>query len=435
LIINIKIYMRRLWKASSLDCVTKFSILWHQYPVFRYTSYVLPYLPNTYPYQSNIVFKLINPDIATSKADRFPCGKCGALLTFTPGTQHLTCQYCGQENQIERHLDTIQEYDFHQALIELAQAKPAVEVAQIHCDACGAGFKFAGSVHAGECPFCGTPIVASPAQARPITPKSLLPFKITEQQAKQQFRHWLKGLWFAPNKVKKYTDDDAKLMGVYIPYWTFDSATETTYLGARGDVYYVSQEVQVERDGRIFTEIRQIPQIRWTPARGRVQRFFDDVLIGASKSLPRQIVDQLEPWDVANLVPYDESYLSGFSSEYYQVNLDQGFDEAKRKMDNVIYQDIAFDIGGDQQRIDQRNTTHNHTTYKHCLLPVWSAAFRYQQKAYRFVINGRTGQVQGERPYSYWKIAFAVILGVVVLGVLLIFTQQSGVLQQTHYYR
>lgn len=384
------------------------------------------------------MFKAIKEEIKSPKTDRFPCSKCGALLTFAPGTQKLTCQYCGQQNQIEQRFNDIQEYDFHQALTELAQAKPSVEVMQIHCDACGAGFKFANSVHAGECPFCGTAIVTSTEQARPITPKSLLPFKITEQQAKQQFQRWLKGLWFAPNKVKKYTDDDAKLMGVYVPYWTFDSATETMYLGARGDVYYVTQEVEVERDGRSVIEVRQVPQINWTPVRGRVTRFFDDVLIGASKSLPRQIVDQLEPWDVANLVPYDESYLSGFSSEYYQVNLDQGFDEAKHKMDNVIYQDIAFDIGGDQQRIDQHNTTHSNTTYKHCLLPVWSAAFRYRQKAYRFVINGRTGRVQGERPYSVWKIAFAVIFGLIVAGAVVVFTERSGGMQQqskTYHYR
>jgi predicted RNA-binding Zn-ribbon protein involved in translation (DUF1610 family) len=381
------------------------------------------------------VLQPIKKTASALKINRFPCIKCGGLLAFKPGTQHLICEYCGQENQIEQRFDEIQEYDFHQALIELAQAKPVSEVAQIQCDACGAGFKFAGSVHAGECPFCGTTIITSTAQTKPITPKSLLPFKINEQEAKQQFQRWLKGLWFAPNKIKKYTDDDAKLIGVYIPYWTFDSATETTYLGARGDVYYVSQEVQTVRNGQTVTEIRQVLQTNWTPVRGRVARFFDDVLIGASKSLPRQILDQLEPWDLASLEPYNESYLSGFTSEYYQVNLDQGFDEAKRKMDNVIYQDIAFDIGGDQQRVDQFNTSHNKTTYKHCLLPVWSAAFRYRQKAYRFVINGRTGQVQGERPYSYWKIAFAIVFGVLSLVGSLIFLERSGLLQQTQYYR
>jgi uncharacterized Zn finger protein (UPF0148 family) len=371
----------------------------------------------------------------TPKIDRFPCSKCGALLVYQPGTLQLTCQYCGQENRIEQRNDEIQEYDFSKALKELAQAKPAAEIAQIHCDACGAGFKFANSVHAGECPFCGTAIVTSTEQARHITPKSLLPFAIDEQQAKRQFRNWLKSLWFAPTKVKKYTDDDAKLTGVYIPYWTFDSDTETTYIGARGDIYYVSEEVQTVRDGQVVTEVRQVQHINWTTVSGRVARFFDDVLVGASKSLPRQIIDQLEPWDLANLITYDENYLSGFTSEYYQVNLDQGFDEAKRKMDNAIYHDIAFDIGGDQQRIDQFNTHHSNTTFKHCLLPVWSAAFRFKEKTYRFIINGRTGKVQGERPYSYWKIAFAVIFGTLAIAGILMLLERSGMLQQAQYYR
>ena len=381
------------------------------------------------------MFKPIENKLDNAKSDRFPCCKCGALLSFKPGTKALACHYCGQENQIEERFEEVQEYDFHQALVELSQAKPATEIAQITCDACGAGFKFANSIHAGECPFCGTAIVTNTAQTRPITPKSLLPFQINQQEAKQRFRNWLQSLWFAPTKVKKYTDDDTKLVGVYIPYWTFDSNTKTTYMGARGDIYYANQPRQTVRKGQMATEVRQVPKINWTPVRGRVSRFFDDVLIGASKSLPRQILDQLEPWDLANLVPYNESYLSGFSSEFYQVNLDQGFDEAKRKMDNVIYHDIAFDIGGDQQRIDQFNTSHSNTTYKHCLLPVWSAAFRYQQKTYRFVINGRTGKVQGERPYSYWKIAFAVIFGVIGIAGLLMFLERSGMLQQMQIYR
>ncbi len=381
------------------------------------------------------MIKSIKKPSTNPQIDRFPCSQCGALLVYSPGTQQLSCQYCGTENAIPQRNDDIKEYDFHQALTELAQAKPTAEIAQIHCDACGAGFKFAQSVHAGECPFCGAAIVSSTETARPITPKSLLPFAIDQNQAKRQFRQWLNSLWFAPAKVKKYTDDDAKLTGVYIPYWTFDSDTETTYTGTRGDVYYVSEEVQTIRDGRMVTEVRQVAHINWTPVSGKVTRFFDDVLVGASKSLPRRILDQLEPWDLTNLIPYDESYLSGFTSEYYQVDLGRGFDEAKQKMDSVIYRDIAFDIGGDQQRIDQFHTRHSNTTFKHCLLPVWSAAFRFKQKTYRFIINGKTGKVQGERPYSVWKIAFAVIAGTLAIVAIAMLLERSGLLQQAQYYR
>lgn len=362
--------------------------------------------------------------------ERFPCSQCGAILKYAPGTNHQICDYCGFENDIEAVAAPIREYDLQEALRRLSQPptdKPLKT--QIHCDECGAGFQFDSHIHAGECPFCGTPIVTTTAQAKPIQPKSLLPFAIGEVEAKAQFQRWIAGLWFAPNAVKQFARSDTKLIGVYLPYWTFDSDTQTDYVGERGDVYYVTVPVQVVRDNRTVTEMRRVPKIRWTPVSGRVRRFFDDVLIGASKSLPRKILDALQPWDLHNLVPYDEKYLSGFRSEFYQVELGEGFDVAKRVMDSVIYQDIARAIGGDHQRIHQAQTRHARTTYKHCLLPVWSAAFRYRDRSYRFVINGRTGEVQGERPYSAWKIGFAV-LAVLLAAAGIYYLESSGALDR-----
>jgi len=55
-------------------------------------------------------------------------------------------------------------------------------------------------------------------------------------------------------------------------------------------------------------------------------------------------------------------------------------------------------------------------TFKHVLLPVWLAAYKYRGETYRFVVNGRTGRVQGERPYSKGKIALAVLAGLLVAG-------------------
>ncbi|MCE8472488.1 primosomal protein N' (replication factor Y) - superfamily II helicase, partial [Rhodovulum sulfidophilum] len=75
-----------------------------------------------------------------------------------------------------------------------------------------------------------------------------------------------------------------------------------------------------------------------------------------------------------------------------------------------------FDIGGDRQRVDWLETRISTLTFKHVLLPVWLAAYRYRGKTYRFVVNGRNGRVQGERPWSAWKIAFAVGLVLAVVG-------------------
>lgn len=382
----------------------------------------------------NVDYVKSNKETVSQKLDnQFPCKQCGAMLRYKPGTQHQVCAYCNYTNDIVEKNEIIMEYDFHEALRKLRNAKPEKNVEQAHCNSCGANFKFSASVHAGECPFCGTDIVTSPQKNKAIAPKSLLPFIISETLAKDKFRQWLDGLWFAPNKVKKYARDDAKLIGIYLPYWTYDSNTESNYTGARGDTYYVQQRVSYVQNGRQVSGMRRVPKIRWTNVRGYVSRLFDDVLVGASLSLPRQIIDYLQPWDLEQLVPYDEKYLSGFQSEVYQVELDEGFARAKQMMDSIIRRDIAFDIGGDHQRIHQVNSEHSETTFKHCLLPIWSAAFLYRNKSYRFVINGRTGQVQGERPYSYWKIASAILAGVILIGGGFTYLQQSGAFTQVEY--
>ena len=373
------------------------------------------------------VFKALKTKPTTLQ---FPCKQCGAVLKYAPGTEYLVCEYCGTENTIELRSNTIEELDLNQALAQLSHPQTVTTTTPtIHCNECGAGFQFEAQNHAGECPFCGSPIVATTAQIKPIQAKSLLPFGIDEASARQRFQKWIAGLWFAPNAVKKYARSDTKLSGIYLPFWTFDSHTATTYSGERGDVYYVQERVQVVRNNRVVTETRQVPKIRWTPVSGQVRRFFDDVLVGASNSLPRKILDALQPWDLHALIPYDENYLSGFRSEYYQVELAEGFDLARQIMDNQIYLDICRDIGGDHQRIHRVSTHHSGTTYKHCLLPVWSAAFRYRDKSYRFVINGRTGKVQGERPYSVWKIVFAILISLLLLTGAYYYLEQSGALQ------
>lgn len=358
-------------------------------------------------------------------SDQFPCERCGALQTYAPGTDNLTCPYCGHETLIDPYRGVIREYDFREALAELATAPPAGEQQTSQCQSCAAVFDFDAHVHAGECPFCGTPIVESTGEQRHIKPGSLLPFQIDEAQALASFRRWLGKLWFAPNSLKRYAEGDTRLTGVYIPYWTYDSNTVSTYRGQRGVIYHVPQTYTAVVNGQRVTRTRMVQRVRWTPRAGTVARNFDDVLVGASRSLPRKITDRLAPWDLENLVGYDERYLSGFRSEAYQVELNDGFDTAVEIMDRVIRGDVARDIGGDLQRITQLSTRHSETRFKHLLLPVWSAGFRFRNKVYRFVVNARTGKVQGERPYSKVKIAMAV-LGAVVLGLVLLAVASEG---------
>lgn len=376
----------------------------------------------------------------TFTAINFTCSSCGAPQKFSPATGNLTCEFCRNETVIDLSTDTIREYDFHEALLTLDTKQNQVIEKDIRCKNCGGSFTLTPYSFSSNCPFCGTPAITD--FVKEITPKSLLPFTLTHQQAQKLFQKWVGSRWFAPTAFKKYLDGDTKLTGYYLPFWTFDSDTVTKYRGLRGDVYYVTVTKTIVQNGRRRQVRVQEPRINWTPVSGTVYVSFDDVAIGASKTISRAILDSLEPWDTSKLVGFDEKYLSGFEAEEYTIGLDNGFEYAKAKMGYKIKQNIRYDIGGDQQQIQAANTQYNDTTYKNVLFPVWSASFKWKDKTYHYAINAQSGKVVGERPYSAIKIILAVMFVLAVIGGIIYldedgrlqsFLQQSGVMMFNHY--
>jgi LSD1 subclass zinc finger protein len=352
------------------------------------------------------------------------CNSCGAVLHYTPGTTLLTCQYCDAENQIESKSVPIEELDFDSFLKDYLNNKSNTQkVTLVKCDACGSETTFEGKLVASDCAFCGSPIqVKDGTTCDIIKPKSLLPFSIEQKKAFEQFSKWIKSLWFAPNDLKKFVTHPEKLQGIYVPYWTYDADTYSNYTGLRGVYYTTTKTININGKNQTQT----VKQIKWYPTAGNLSHFFDDVLVLASTSLTKKYAEALEPWDLDKLIPFDEKYLAGFKAESYHVDLKQGYEDAKKKMETVIRQMIKRQIGGDQQQILTLSTNHNNVTFKHILLPIWLSTFRYRNKVYRFMINGRTGEVQGERPYSAWKITFFVLAILLIIGGIVYLINQNN---------
>jgi LSD1 subclass zinc finger protein len=347
------------------------------------------------------------------------CEQCGAVLSYAPGTGKLRCAYCGHENQIQVADVEIIEHCLDDALASGAGSAPQEESRTVKCRSCAAEFTFDPDKHAGSCPFCGHSIVSDTGVHRQIKPAAVLPFLITEREAQEQVRRWLQDLWFAPTKLKTYARDQGRLAGIYLPYWTFDSRTRTRYRGRRGEFYTVPVQVRSRVNGRMVTQTRHVQKVRWHPAAGEVRRFFDDVLVLASRSLPGWMTDRLEPWDLIGLKPYTPEYVSGFQSEAYQLGLGESFDLAAARMREVIKGDVRAAIGGDLQEIQRLEIEHSDRTFKHVLLPCWLGAYLFAGKSYHLCVNARTGAVQGERPYSWLKITLAVVVGAILLAIAL----------------
>lgn len=354
-------------------------------------------------------------------AEQYACEQCGATLAFAPGTNSIKCDHCGFENAIPDSDETVDEIDFRATLANLESGEETVEDETLKCETCAAEFTFEKDVHSGECPFCGTRVVTEPRKNKHLKPKSLIPFVIERKGAREKIQGWLGSRWFAPNDLKRRAQTDSLINGIYTPYWTYDAHTESDYRGERGTAYQVPVTTR-DAKGNVRTTYRT--EIRWSPAAGHVARTFDDVLVVASHTLPKKYADRLRTWQLDALTPYNQSYVAGFRSEMYQVGLEEGFREAKARMDAQIRRDVRHDIGGDAQRIHWVRTDYQNITFKHVLLPVWITAFRYGGKSYQILVNGQTGEVQGARPWSWIKISLAVLAVVVVVGGAIYFFSQ-----------
>ncbi len=357
----------------------------------------------------------------------FPCKSCGASLLFSADDVALRCEYCGSVNYLYPPKVPIVEHDLDRA-IEKIERLPRYDLKaphEIKCPVCAATFSIEPNIRSMRCPYCDAPIVTNLDIFMPLAPEALLPFKINRKEAKEIFRKWVGSLWFAPSGLRKYTRADTDFSGIYLPYWTYDADTLTHFRGYRGDTYYVRVQRRVFIDGRERIVEEMEPRIEWTPVSGEVENRFDDILIGATKTLPRRLADSLQPWDLENLVPYDDRYLSGFESETYSVALDEGFARAKEIMSYEIRQSVRRRIGGDHQKISYMQIYHRDKTFKYILLPVWTAHYEHGGKTYRFAINARTGVIRGERPYSVVKIVFAVLAALLLLGTLFYFAENE----------
>lgn len=347
------------------------------------------------------------------------CKNCGAGLTFVPGTHSLVCGYCNAENEITSDDTSINSYDYYEFINDSQNNKNTFESHIIKCNSCGATTSLQPNITSDKCPFCAAAlIIDTNTQEQLVKPHYILPFVINRDTAAKNFKIWLSKLKFAPFGLGKAINQSASsLTGVYLPHWTFDSDTETTYTGQRGDYYYTTETYTETVDGREQIRTREVRHTNWSFVNGIVECSFENLMVPATTSLTEKSDEALKPWDIKQLVHFDERYLSGFRSETYQIKPEDGFNDVKRQMEPYIKNAIIEDIGGDEQRIENHQDNYNNIGIKYILLPVWISSYKYKNKVYQFIVNANTGWVTGERPLSWLKIFIYVLIALAIIAI------------------
>jgi hypothetical protein len=367
-----------------------------------------------------------SPDRAAPRSEvaalaKHHCPACGAEARWDAGKQALVCPYCGTISPAELASDgtLVKEHDLALALRAIPDEARGWERDRtpVQCQSCKAISLFEATRVAQRCEFCGSPSVVPYTDTRNVIfPESLLPFTVSEAQVRESIRTWYASRWFAPNRLKKAALTD-RVGGVYLPYWTFDAHVHARWQAEAGHYYYESRVVT--RNGR--RETVQERRVRWVPAAGEISTAFDDELVSATQGIHPQLLKAIEPFPTANLRPYDRGYVSGWVVEQYQIDLVGAAERAKVEMDAKVRAACARDIPGDTYRNLEVAATYSGQTFKHTLLPVWLLHYDYSRTAYQVVVNGVTGAIAGEQPYSWIKIFFAalalIILAIVIISI------------------
>jgi Zn finger protein HypA/HybF involved in hydrogenase expression len=357
----------------------------------------------------------MNEAVALTK---FACPSCGGEAVWDPAKQKLVCPFCGTEAPMTIDANgAVVEHDLVAALRGIGDDRRGWEIdkREVRCQSCNAISVLDPARQAQTCEFCGSAQLVPYQEAKPaFRPESMLPFKVSEPNARDRIREWYGKLWLAPGALKRKALTDT-VKGVYLPYWTFDAHVDATWTAEAGHYYYTT-ETYVE-NGQMRT--RQVQHVRWEPAAGRVTHFFDDDLVCASVGIHSDLLRGIEPFPTGELKPYDAGFVAGWVVERYQIDLIAAAQRSREAMDAKIRALAAREVPGDTHRNLSVRTSYSAQTFKHILAPVWFLSYTYGTRVFQCAMNGVTGAVNGEYPKSPWKVALLVVAIVIVVFIVL----------------
>lgn len=341
------------------------------------------------------------------------CPCCGGVMDYDPQTGGLACPYCGHTEAIpvdETISETAEELDLRSAE-KLENCDWGVAKKTVICEACGAESVYDALEIASVCPFCGSNQVMEAADQSTMAPGGVVPFQVTDKQASELFKNWIKKKWFCP-KLAKESAKAKHFKGVYLPYWTFDADTRSEYKGEYG-----KDRRTKGSDGtdKIVTD--------WYFTHGTYDEKFDDELICATGKHSQSMLQGLEPYRTAENKAYKPEYVAGFAAERYALGIKDAWQMARESISYKLKGNIEGEIRGryhaDSVRNLQVHTIFDHLTYKYLLLPVWISSYKYKDKVYQFMVNGQTGKVSGKIPLSIPKIIITIAAVIVIVGLLM----------------
>jgi hypothetical protein len=347
-------------------------------------------------------------------------------MEWNAAKQAIACPYCGfvpkEQPSNAAVAAGVVERDLEAALGAVGSERRGygTETVQVKCQSCHAISVFEPARVAQRCDFCGSPSIVPHQEIRdPVTPESVLPVRLDQGRVRDVIKQWVASRWFAPNSLKSRALTDT-LKPVYLPFWTFDAKVHADWTAMSGEYYYTTEHYT---DSKGRTQTRRVRHTRWYPSAGQLDHFFDDELVPGTAGVRMDLLRQIEPFPTAELKPYDPAYVRGWTVERYQVDLRKASDTSRQQMDDKLKALCGSQVPGDTYTNLQVSAQYSARTFKHILAPVWLVTYTFGPRTFQTIVNGYTGATAGDRPISWVKVFFYVILPLLIALMIYVWSQ------------
>jgi hypothetical protein len=335
-----------------------------------------------------------------------PCDACGAPVE----SLDRFCTACANPNPHFKDAPPIAE-----------QVDDEAKAHFFRCQNCGAEVRTEEDQRSYVCPFCDSTYVAEfdPDTASRQPPEFVIGFALTHDEALEKFQTWLaSNSFFRPGDLKM-AEISEKLKGVYLPFWSFSMLADSRWAAQIGEHWYRTETyTTTDSKGNVVTRTRRVTETEWYDLAGRHHHYYSGYLVSGSKGLAQDQAERIKPFQLPALKRYEPYFLAGWLSEEYSVERAMALSICQREFHTRESTGIAGFLPGDTQRGLNVDTDFKHVNSDLCLLPVYMLSYRYGDKVYRFLCNGQTGKIAGDKPWSKKRISISAAIAV-VLGLLL----------------
>lgn len=367
-----------------------------------------------------------------TQVTNYQCPACTAPLHYSAKSGKLECDYCGSSFDVaeiealyaRKEAEAAAAKQAADAKAEAAQAAKAeaTEAAAASggwdtsdlsrdwgaeadglrvysCPSCGAELICDQSTAATACPYCGNPAIVPGQFSGALRPDSILPFRLSKDDAVQALRAHYKGKPFLPRSFTSANHIE-QIQGVYVPFWLFDG-------GAEGAANYRASNTNVFVSGDYeITETRHYHVVR----AGSLA--FEKIPVDASSKMPDDHMDSIEPFDYAQLRPFSTAYLPGYLADKYDVTIDDSRDRADTRCRETLAQALRDTVTGYGACVTEREDIALRRGKVHyALLPVWMLSTKWRGQDFLFAMNGQTGKLVGDLPTDrgrFWGMFAAI---------------------------